>query len=162
MILLGNIMGGGAASALYKKLRYEKGLVYGVNAGYGGGADVGYFTVTTEIAKSNLLEVLNICTSEFERATSGGVTNEELEFFKTRKIKSQKRVMQTSDSWVDFHAYDELIGNKKRLSLPEFLKEINEVSINDITRAAKKYFGRGLWYLAVCGDVDEKDISVNF
>lgn len=162
LILLGNIMGGGFASALYKKLRFEKGLVYTVGAGYGGSIDRGSFTVTTEISKKNLPEVLDIIGGEFERAVFGKITSSELDFFKTRKIKSQKRVMETSDSWVGFHAYDELFGNEKRLSLPEFLEKVNQVTLDDITRVSKKYLAKDSWYLAVCGDIEEKDIVVHY
>lgn len=162
LALIGNIMGDGFASALYKKLRFEKGLVYYVSAGYGGSVDRGSFSVTTGISKKNLQEVLDIICGEFERATLGKIAAEELEFFKTRRIKSQKRIMQTSGSWVDFHAYDELIGNKKRLSLPEFLKKVSEVTLDDITRVSKKCLTKGSWYLAVCGDIEEKDIVVHY
>lgn len=162
LTLLGNIMGSGFASVLYKKLRSEKGFVYGVSAGYGGSVDAGSFAVTTSIAKKNLQEVLDIISGEFDRATLGKITTIELDFFKTKRIKSQKRIMQTSDSWVDFHAYDELIGNEKRLSLPEFLEKINQVTLDDITRVSKKYLVKDSWYLAVCGDIEEKDIVVHY
>ncbi len=162
LIVLASIFSGGFASSLYRRLRSEKGLVYFVDAGYCGGYDFGSFSVTTEMDKKNLQEVLDIICDEFRRSVQGNITNKELLFHKQQGIKSQKRNMETSDSWVAFHSYGELVGDKDRLTLPEYLKQVNNVTINDITRVAKKYFTKDSWYLAICGNIKEKEIVINY
>jgi len=160
--VLSNIFSSGFASSLYRRLRSEKGLVYSVDAGYCGGYDFGSFSVSTETDKKDLQEVLDIICGEFKRSVLGKVTNKELRFFKQQGIKAQKRYMETSGSWVGFHAYGELIGDKEWLTLPEYLKKFNKVAVADITRVAKKYFRKDSWYLAICGNIKEKDITVNY
>ena len=162
LILLRAIMGSGFSSALYKKLRLEKGLVYSLKTAYEGHVDSADFTVNTEIAKNNLNQVLGIITEEFNRTLKGEITNKELDLFKRMKINAQKIDMQTSASWVSFHSYNELIGNENKMDLPDFLKEISLVTLEDITKVSNKYLTKNSWYLAICGDVEQKDIILNY
>jgi predicted Zn-dependent peptidase len=162
MIFLGHILGGGRASRLEKKLRYEKGYVYGVSAGYGGLANSGIFSIHTKVAKKNLQDVFNIITDEFKQLVENGVSKEELEFVKNRSIKSKKATMQTSGSWVSFHAYDELYDSDKKTTLPEFLAKVSELTTKEVKTAAKKYLNKNSWYLAMCGDISEKEVGINY
>ena len=162
MIFLGQILGGGRASRLTKLLRYEKGYVYGVSARYGGSPNAGIFDVNTKVSKKNLQEVFNIITEELSKLVEGGVSEEELEFVKNRSIKSKKGTMQTSASWVSFHAYDELYESDKKTTLPEYLAKVNVLTTDDIKRVSKKYLNKDSWYLAMCGDTKDNEVSINY
>jgi predicted Zn-dependent peptidase len=162
MIFLGQILGGGRASTLEKKLRYEKGYVYGVSAGYSGFANAGVFSVHTKVPKKYLQEVFNIVTEELSKLVEGGVSEEELEFVKNRSIKSKKGTMQTSGSWVAFHAYDELYDSDKKTTLPEYLAKVSALTTDDIIRVSKKYLNKNSWYLAMCGDISESEVNISY
>ncbi len=158
--LLSTIFGGGRAAVLTKRLRYERGLVYGVGTSSQNFSNGGAWSVKTSTSKDKVQEVLDIICEEFARIAIGEVSNDELEFAKDKIIKSSRRQMQTSASWVHRHAYDLLVGND--MYFPEYLNAIAEAKVEDLVRVGKKYFKPGLWYLAVCGDVDESSIKVNF
>ncbi len=158
--LLSTIFGGGRASVLKRKLRYEKGLVYSVGTSSYNFSNAGAWSVKTSTSRDKLQEVVNIITDEFARIASGGVTREELEFAKDKVAKSSRRRMQTSASWVRRHVHNELVGNPMRL--PEYLNSISSIKKSDLSRVGKSYFKPGLWYLAMCGDVNETSVVVNY
>ena len=68
--------------------------------------------------------------------------------------------MQTSASWVNRHIFNELVKNPVRL--PDYLNTVVSTTKSDLSRVGKKYFKPGLWYLAMCGDVDENIVKVNY
>ena len=162
MIFLGQILGGGRASRLTKKLRYDKGYVYGVGAGYSGSANFGVFSVHTKASKKNLQEVFNIVTEELNELVENGVSEEELEFTKNRSIKSKKGTMQTSGSWISFHAYDELYGDPRKSTLPEYLAKVAALTTEDIKTAGRKFLNKNSWYLAMCGDIKEEEVVIGY
>lgn len=158
---LGQILGGGRASRLTKKLRYEKGYVYHVDAGYSGASDFGVFGIHTKVLKKNIQEVFNIITNELTHLVDNGVSEEELEFTKNRSIKSKKATMQTSGSWVNFHIYDELFERGINNTLPEYLAAVAAITTKDILSVSKKYLVKDSWYLTMCGDIKEDEVTIN-
>jgi len=158
--ILSTIFGKGRASVLKKRLRYEKGLVYGAQTYTMNLSDAGTWTVKTSTSKEKLQEVMDIITEEFSRIASGGITDEELQFAKNKMTRSSRRQMQTAASWVKRHIRRELAGNS--MLLPEYLNAINDVGKEDISQVGKEYFKPNSWYLAMCGDVDEASVKVNF
>ena len=162
MIFLGQIFGGGSTSILMKKLRYEKGYVYGVHAGYSSLPNSGVFGIRTRVSKKNLQEVLNIITEELGKLVEKGVTKEELELVKNRSMKSKKGTMQTSYSWVSFHALDELYENPSRYTLPEYLAKVNSLTVDDVNRVCRKYLSKNSWYLSMCGNIKDDEVFINY
>jgi len=158
--ILSNIFGGGRASVLTKRLRYEKGLVYGVNTLSHNLSNAGTWTVKTSTSKDNLQEVVDIITKEFKRIATGGVTEEELKFAKNNITKSSRRRMQTSGAWVSRHIKNVLVENP--VQFPDYLNAVVSTEKSDLSRVGKKYFLPNSWYLAMCGDVDKKSVVVNY
>lgn len=156
---LASILGGGRASRLTKKLRYERGLVYGARCYTSAGYDSGEWGVETSTEKKNLPEVLKIIAEILNEAREGKITEEELEFAKARAIKSSKLNTQTSMSWVRKHAYGELTGPGQYRNFPEFLNAVSKISLEDIHQVAKKYLKNDSWYLTLCGPVTEDEVK---
>ena len=48
------------------------------------------------------------------------------------------------------------------MTVPDQLNAIEKVTLEDLQRVGKKYFKKDSWYLAMCGDIEEKDFSVNY
>ncbi|MCX6783455.1 MAG: pitrilysin family protein [candidate division WWE3 bacterium] len=153
--ILGSILGGGRTSALAKKLRYEKGLVYGVSARNGGFIDGGDFGISTHASKDNLQEVMDIIVTELKRMKDTGPTAEELQLVKNRLIKSKKMSMQTSGSWVDWHEYRTLYYPDSVWTIEDYFKEVSSVTSEEVREVASKYLTNNNWYLTITGDVDE-------
>ena len=160
--MIASISGGSRASSLLRKLRYETGLVYGVSAFSVAGSDHGTWGVITSTTSNKVNEVLTILSTEFKRIYEGGITQEELSFAKDRIIKSKRRYMQTSSSWVLFHSFGELIDPKNYLRLDAYLNTIEKVTLEDITRVGEKYIKPSKWYLATTGDISEADLKMDY
>jgi len=159
--VIGEIIGGGRAASLTRKLRYEKGLVYGVSAGFSGYTDAGDFGVKTSTDGKNLQEVVDVIAKELERVGSGNLTQEEVDFAKTRLVKSAKIRLQTSRSWVDFHAYGELLADGGIFRLNDWLDAVNKLTFDDINKVGVKYFKPGILKMALCGSIDPSKITIN-
>jgi len=160
LYLVSAILGGGRASTLFRRLRYEKGLVYGVSSFSGQLSRGGTYGVKTSTSKDSLQEVLDIIVDEFKHVVDGKITEQELQFIKNKLIKSKRRHLQTSASWVRNHVNDYLIRNP--MTVPDELNAIEKITLEDLQRVGKKYFKKDSWYLAMCGDIEEKDFSVNY
>ncbi|MDD2935205.1 MAG: pitrilysin family protein [Candidatus Pacebacteria bacterium] len=158
--LLGDILAGGRNSRLTKKLRYEKGLVYGIGHGRLGGQDLSLWGLFTDTGENNLQDVVSEIIAEIKNIQSNGVTNEELEFVKSRRIKSLKRSMQTSSSWVDFHCVAEAF-NKKDFDMDFYINTIQDTTREDIKNIIDKYLGGDKWKLAICGKTKAEDIKIS-
>lgn len=159
--VIAQVLGGGRASTLTRKLRYEKGLVYGVSAWQHEFGDTGAWVVKTSTSKDKVQEVVDVITDEAKRVAESGLTPEEVEFAQDKIIKSKRMQMQSSEAWVDFHAYRELLAARV-WTLTNYVQEIAAVSPRATQDVAKKYFGQNKWYLAMCGDISESSIQVNF
>ena len=160
--IIRTILGGGRASVLARRLRYEKGLVYGVGASSFGMSDAGAWAVKTSTAKGEVQKVLDIIAEEFDRVSSGNLTGEELQFAKDKIVKSTRRLTQTSASWVRAHAFGELVRPEEYLPLDRYLNRVTETTAEDLQKAGRRYFVKGQWFLGMCGDVAEESVSVNF
>ncbi|MBU0534781.1 insulinase family protein [Patescibacteria group bacterium] len=162
LAVLSVICGSGFTSSLYKKLREEKGLVYGVSVDSLGMSDSGAWVVSTSTPKENVQQLLDIVCDEFNRIYDGGIFDSELRLAKDKIIKSRKQRMQTSRAWVDFHTAGESLNPKKARDLDKVLDKISKVTLGDLRRVGRKYFSKNSWYLAMCGDTTEKDFKINY
>ena len=162
LYVLSVICGYGFTSSLFDKLRNKNGLVYSVYVDYWPGCNGGAWMVVTSTPKGKVQKLLDITSEEFKRVYEGGIKESELKLAKDKIIKSTRRKMQSSRSWVAFHEFGELFGPGKSLDLDEYLNIIERITLDDLTRVGKKYFKPGSWYIAMCGDIEKKDFKVNY
>ena len=158
-ILASILAGGGGTGVLKKRLRYERGLVYSVGAGNESFVDRGVFKITTSVAKDKLQEVLDIMCAEIKRISNEGPMTDELLLVKNRLIKSIKNHMQTSEAWVDEHAYRDLYYPSGVWTIEDYLKEVEKVNADDIKRVTEKYLTANNWYLSLTGSVTDDFIQ---
>jgi len=152
-------LGSGRSSVFSKKLRYEKGLVYGqrtLNINY---RDVGAFLFQSSTLAAQLQEVMDIVCSEFSRVAKNGLTNEEVDFIKMKMTKSLRNNLQMSSDWVNIYSYWER-GVNAPFGIENFVKTIELITNKQIKDAAAKYFNNNNWYLGLCGDVDENSVKI--
>ncbi|MBI2442457.1 MAG: insulinase family protein [Candidatus Levybacteria bacterium] len=76
------ILGGLSSSRLFRLLRHQRGLVYGVTSQYNRFPHTGYGSVSSEVATEKLEEVLQLIVAEFKRFVQTGPTEEEVTFTK--------------------------------------------------------------------------------
>ena len=141
-------------------MRLEKGLVYSVNAWSLESTDAGAWIVKTSTSKDNAQEVTTIITDEVKRVLDKGLTKEEVMFAQNKIVKSKRMELQSSGSWVDWHATKELTSELPH-TLADYTKDIIDVTPEMTMSVAQKYFGNNKWYLGMCGDIAKKDIVVS-
>lgn len=149
--VLGMILANGKASRLKKKLRYEKGLIYGVSASYNTYQDVGSFSINTTTSEDNVDKVLKIILDEIENIKKSGVTKEELDFVKDRISKSAKKKLQTSEDWVDANVINETIRRDGKTNI-DFINEIVKTTNKDVVDITNKYFGKEKIFFGFCSN----------
>ena len=89
--------------------------------------------------------------SEFKELTKSGITDIELQLVKSRMIKSQKRLMQRSEDWVNFHYYGESLSPENNWRFDEYLSELESLTVNDINETIKKYIDVTKLYIISVG-----------
>lgn len=158
--LIGTIMGGGRASVLSRLLRYERGLVYGIGAGSYQLSSEGAWYVGGACGKDKLHEAMDIISGELQRIHEGGITREELEFAKSKRLKSLKMGLQTSGSWVGAHAVDEIFNTHE--TIIDGIKRIESTTMSDVCRVGEKYFRQGECRGVFAGRITKDEAVIPF
>ncbi|MBU3935682.1 insulinase family protein [Patescibacteria group bacterium] len=148
------------SSKLITKLRYKNGLIYGINAWYNQLFDGGIWGFQTTTSKANFQRVIDIIESEFASLIKSGLSTLELEFIKNKIIKSGRLRLQTSESIVNFHAYRQFVDNSSTWTIDNYTESLKQVDCDLIMATAIKYLNPSKSYLAICGDINEKEINL--
>ena len=145
--VLAQIVGHGETSRLYRALRDEKQLVYGINATAFTPADPGMFEITAILDSNNMLPAFEATLTELFKLKHFAVTDEELKrakrglesdfVFNLERVEGQARVLGS---------FEMMTGDPRE---DEYLEKIRAVTHEDIKKAAQKYFS-------------EKTINVGF
>ena len=136
--VLAQIAGHGETSRLYKALRDEKQLVYGINAMAFTPTDPGMFEITAVLDGDNILPAFEAALAEMFKFTYFSVTDEELKrakrslesdfIFNLERVEGQARVLGS---------FEMMTGDPRE---DKYLEEIRAVTHEDIKKVAQKYF----------------------
>lgn len=148
------------SSRLITRLRYENGLIYGINPFHDQFFDGNIWGFQTSTSKSNFQKVINIIESEFALLIKNGLSVQELEFVKNKIIKSSRLRLQTSESIVNFHAYRQFIDDSPPWTIEDYTQSLEKVDCDLIKNTAVKYLNPTKSSLAICGDIEEKEINL--
>lgn len=154
--LLTIILGRLRNSRLFKLLRYQKGLVYGVSAGTSGIPGITSIAISSETNPENLEEVVRLITAELIGFVDKGLTEKELEF---AKYFMENQWLMSFDhpssiaSWIGH----ELLW-KEKIQLPEdSVKELEGIDNKFLLDLMKKHWDFSKLNLVIQGPVDEGD-----
>lgn len=150
------ILGHGMSSRLFKKLRDEMGICYYVRAANSAYSDRGYFAIASGLSKNRVEEGVEAMLSEVSRLKHELVSKEELEKAKEVLSGNMYLSLETSDSFADFYAFQDLLGQK--IKTPEEKEKLlRKVSAKDIQKIAQQIFKQETLNLALVGP--QKDVS---
>ena len=126
-------------SRFFIRIREQMGLAYYVGASQMQGLVPGLFAFYLGTDPAKIEPVKTALLDEIRKLASDGLTNEELVRAKKKLIGQQQIANQSNDSLGQQCALDELCGlgfdHYKSLE-----REVNAVTLDDIKRAAAKYF----------------------
>ena len=136
--VLAQIAGHGETSRLYRSLRDEKQLVYGINASAFTPTDPGMLEITAVLEGSHLLQAFEATLDELFKFKYFSVTNDELKrakhslesdfVFNLERVEGQARVLGS---------FEMMSGDPRE---DDYLEKIRAVTHDDIKRVAQKYF----------------------
>lgn len=159
MMLLNFIVGGGASSRLFLRLREEKGLVYTVYSTHEAVRGTGLFTIAASVAPANQMEALR----EIRQLLDGlcgrdAITSAELERARAQIKASLILGMETVVSRAYYAGQNELYAGRD-IPVRETLSRFDEVTLEQVQSLASAMF-RGKWAYAAAGPVrPAKDVQ---
>lgn len=151
LTILAAILGGGMSSRLFHEVREKRGLAYYVRTSSENYLDVGHLTTFVGSDPKRIEEAIKVVVDEYKKVQDEGEIYQD-EVDKAKEYTKGHFVLDLEDtrSVAVFFASDFLLENK--LEEPaEILKKIDEVTLDDVVRVAKKYLSEPL-NLAIIGD----------
>lgn len=157
-ILANQILGGGGEGRLFNNLREDKAYTYGAYSNISDDKFVSRFYATASVRNavtdSAVVEFLN----EIKTIRNEKVLEQELRLAKAKYTGSFVRALESPATIANYAL------NIETENLPEdfyqtFLQKINEVTVDDVQRVAKKYFSLDNARIVIVGkgkDVAEK------
>jgi predicted Zn-dependent peptidase len=134
------ILGGGGTGYLFQNLREDKAYTYGSYSSigasrYGASRFSATAEVRNEVTDSSVVEILK----EVERIRTENVKPEILETAKASYLGNFVMALESPQTVANF-AMNIKLNNLPSDYYENYLKKINEVSADDVKRAANKYF----------------------
>ena len=154
VMLLNFIVGGGASSRLFQRLREELGLAYSIYSSHYASAGAGMFAISAGVSPANQQRAL----SEIRRVLdglAGGVTEEEFLRAKAQVKASYIMGMETVASRATYIGRNELIEGRA-VEPEEVLAQMDRLCPDDIGRLAEQLLA-GPWALSAAGPVLDRE-----
>ncbi|MCR4327987.1 MAG: insulinase family protein [Patescibacteria group bacterium] len=148
--VLGNVIGGGMSSRLFRKIREELGAAYYIRAGAELFADHGHFAVSVGADHAKVPTVVRAILDELQRACDEPIPIKELSKAKDHLIGGLLIGLETSDEVASFYGGQEIITRKLE-STEEIVRNVKKVTAGDIQRVAKNLFRPELVCLSAIG-----------
>lgn len=149
------LLGGGASSRLFRRLREQEGLVYSVNAQAFSLSDQGRFLVNFSCDRNRLPDAATLCSEEIENAKSG-VTNDDVAFIAESLRGALYLSFEGAINRMDSLGRQVLLFGKP-FSFDALAKELDEVSRTSILRVARKYLSKP--FVFGLGPVSGRDLN---
>jgi zinc protease len=149
-----HVLGGGPTGRLFGHLREEKGYTYGAGSGFSGSRIVGSWAASTDVRSEVTDPALTDLMDEIRQMRDVPLTDKELADAKRALISSFALSLESPSSilsrYVDIYTY----------KLPAdywdtYPQRIEAVSIADVQRVAKKYWGPERLQIVAVGDASK-------
>ncbi|HXS15075.1 MAG TPA: pitrilysin family protein [Candidatus Saccharimonadales bacterium] len=150
--VLAGILGGGMSSRLFHEVREKRGLAYYVRTSSDNYTDVGTLVTTAGVDPKRAEAAITVILEELEKVKQpGAVSAEELK--KAKEYLNGHFVLDLEDSRsvAIYYAHQEVL-EEEIINPEENIKKINAVTLDDISRVAKKYIVPETLNLAVIGN----------
>ncbi len=154
--VLGNVLGGGMSSRLFRKVRDELGAAYYVRAEADLLLDHGFFTVSSGVDHKKIEVVIEAVLGEMRRLKKDLVSPVELAKSKEHMIGNFVLGLETSDELASFYGGQEIITGKI-VPPDQIIKKIKAVTAKEVQAVAKSIFENSKLNLAVIGPYKEEE-----
>lgn len=159
LVLLSNILGGGASSILFQKVREELGLCYSIYCYPQTFQEIGMVDIYTGLGKNYGEKALDVIIKELNKFVKEGITKEILQINK-EKIKANFILGQESTSSKMFSNAKSILFRNRIRTEEEVIKKIDDINYDDIDYVLKECFGAGILNSAYVGqNVEETKLN---
>lgn len=148
--VLSAIFGEGMSSRLFIQVREKRGLAYSVGSEVYSYCDSGVFAIYTGLKKEKIEEGLEVILAEVMRVTMEKVSEEELQKGK-EMIRGRLSLRIESTNFLAEYFGINFVLDRKIETIDDYLKKIDEVTIEQVQDAAKELFGKNRLNLQVLG-----------
>ncbi len=138
-LLANQILGGGGTARLFKNLREDKGFTYGAYSGIGASRYASRFKATAAVRNAVTDSAVVEFVKEIKDVRSKPIDQAELDLVKAKYVGSFVRALQRPQTIANYAL------NIQTLGLPadyyeNYLKNFEAVTLEDVQKAANKYF----------------------
>ncbi len=148
--VLGDILGGGMSSRLFRRVREEMGAAYYVRASSELFLDHGYMSVSAGVDHQKVNHVIKAILEEMKRLADETVGAEELKKTKDHLIGNLFLGLETSDELAGFYGGQEVL-TRKLLKPEDIAAKIQGVDAASVKKIARSLFVDAKLNLAVIG-----------
>lgn len=133
-----SILGRGQSGRIFEEIRGKRGLAYEVGVHNEANNDYGFFSIYLNTDKTKIELVKKIILKEIEKLQNNNLTKKELK--EAKGYLEGQYILENEDTHdrADSLAFWESIKDANLAK--DYLKEIQKVKLNDISKIAKKYF----------------------
>lgn len=142
-VLLSNVLGGGASSILFQKVREELGLCYNIVCYPQTFMGTGMIDIYTGLGKTYGEKALEVIREEVYKFSKIGISKETLNISKEKIKASYMLGLESTSSKMFSNAKSVLFRNKIRTD-EEVMKKVDNISEEDIDFVLKECFGKGI------------------
>ncbi len=150
--VLSIILGEGMSSRLFIQVRERRGLAYSVYANNTEYKDTGALAFYAGLRLEKIEEGLQVIKDELEKIAKEGVTEEEL-----KKAKEMERghiaLRSESTNFLATHFGTEYVIDRKIETFDEYLKSIDQVTVEDVQNVAKELFRKENYNLQIIAPI---------
>lgn len=132
------LLGGGMTSKLYQSVREKRGLVYSIYSTLNTFDDFGMINIYSSCDPKNMKAVVKNISSELKRVRKQGVTDSDLEMFKTQVNGSVLLGADDIENRMQSIAVNEMVF-KKYKPVDAIVDEINSVTSKSVHQFIDKY-----------------------
>ncbi|OFI07736.1 protease 3 precursor [Clostridium acetireducens DSM 10703] len=151
LILLNNLLGGGASSILFQKIREDKGICYSIYSYLTAYNNTGIINIYTGLNPVYACEAINLIKEELEKFTKIHITDDKL-------IKSKEQIkgsyilgLESTSSRMFSNGKSVLFLNK--INTPEdIIKKIDNITKNKLEEVMEKTFSKGILNSSFVGE----------
>ncbi len=157
LFLLSTILGGNMSSRLFQEIRERRGLAYNVYSFISSHADTGLFGIYAGVAPDKVEETISQVLQEMQTLAEQPVSDSELQAAKEFTKGNLLLASESTDSQMVRMAQNEFYFGRS-MPLDEVLREVDQVSSEDIFNLAQTLFKSDPPALTVLGPLEVRDL----
>jgi predicted Zn-dependent peptidase len=150
--LMNRVLGGQFASRLNMNLREKHGFTYGARSGFTFNKQPGPFVASAGVTTAKTDSSMREFFYEIDRTFADGVTAEELEFVKKGMAGNFALTFETP-AQIAGQLQNIVLYNLPENYFETYLQNINNITLDDVKRVAKKYLDSSKMAVVIVGDL---------